>query len=161
MSHQYNISFLLIIVGFFLPLSVVGQLNTYTFEKIDSLQKIDKRKVIVFIHTDWCKYCQTMKNTTLKDNEIAKLLNENFWFATLNAEDKKDIVFNHHTFKYKPTGNNTGVNELAEQLGTIDDKITYPVMCILNEDYEIVFQYNQFLTSAELIKLLNEIIKNK
>jgi thioredoxin-related protein len=136
---------------------VFSQLKTYSFDQIDSLQKVEKRNVIVFIYTDWCKYCQTMKNTTFKDKEITKLLNEDFLFANLNAEEKQDILFNGHTFKYKPTGTNTGIHELAEQLATIDKQVAYPTLCFLNSNYEIIFQYNQFINATDLSNLLTRL----
>lgn len=149
----------LLIAIFFLPLSTFAQLPSYSFAQLDSLQKIEQKNMVVFIHTDWCRYCQSMKNTTFKSKEVIQLLNKKFWFADLNAEEKKDIIFNKHTFKYKPTGNNTGIHELAEQLGTINGKISYPVLCILNTKYEIIFQYDQFLSSTDLLKVLNEGLK--
>lgn len=142
-----------------LPLSVFGQLQSFSFTKLDSLQKTEKKNIVVFIHTDWCRYCQLMKNTTFKDKKVIKLLNEKFWFAYLNGEERQDITFNGHTFKYQPTGSNTGIHELAEQLGSINSKVSYPTLCILNTDYEIIFQYNHFLSSADLLRVLNEVLK--
>lgn len=143
-----------------LPLSIFAQLQSYSFTEIDNLQKTDKKNIVVFIHTDWCKYCQAMKNTTFKDEKVIKLLNENFWFTDLNAEEKQDINFNGHTFKYKPTGNKTGIHELAEQLASINRNVSYPTLCILNTNYEITFQYGGFLSSTNLLKVLNEALKN-
>lgn len=82
----------------FLPLSTFSQLQNYSFSKLDSLQKTTQKNIVIFIHTDWCKFCQSMKNTTFKNKEIIKQLNEKFWFADLNAEEKQDIIFNGHTF---------------------------------------------------------------
>lgn len=136
-----------------------GQVSTHQFEQIDSLQKIQKRNIIVFIHTDWCKYCQAMQNTTFKNENIIHQLNEKFYFIDFNAEEEKSIRFNGHTFKYKPTGPNTGIHELAEQLATIDGKVSYPTICILNSNYEIVFQYNHFLSSKDLLRILSTLQK--
>lgn len=149
----------MLIAVMFLPLLAFSQLQTYSFSQLDSLQKTEKKNIVVFIHTDWCKYCQSMKNTSFKDKEVIQLLNENFLFADLNAEEKQDIIFNGYTFKYKPTGASTGINELAEQLGTVNGKVSYPTLCILNSEHEIIFQYNQFLSSADLLKVLNEVLK--
>lgn len=84
--------------------SVIAQIKTFQFEQIDSLQRIESRNIFVFIHTDWCKYCQAMKYTTFKNDRIINLLNENFYFVDLNAEEKRNIDFNNYTFKFKPTG---------------------------------------------------------
>ena len=76
-----------LIVGILFPLTGFSQIISQSFEKLAGLQKTQNRFVVVFIHTDWCKYCQAIKNTTFKDKEIAALLNQNFWFVDLNAEE--------------------------------------------------------------------------
>ena len=145
---------------FFFGITSTGfsQLKSRTFEEVDSLQQIQKRKIIVFIHTDWCQYCQRMKSTTFKNQEIIQKLNSDFYFIDFNAEEKHDITFQNQTYKFKPTGNNVGVHDLALQLGTINNQITYPVLCILNEKYQIIFQYNNYLDPQDF-KLLLEKLK--
>lgn len=158
MKFTENILFFLIICGSILvPEISIAQIKTFQFEQIDSLQNLEKRNVVIFIHTDWCKYCQTMKNTTLKNDSIISILNKNFYFINLNAEEKRNITFHRHIFKYKPTGNDTGINELVEQLGTIDNKVSYPTLCFLNSDYEIIYQYNQYINSTDLLKILSRL----
>ncbi|MBW1657967.1 thioredoxin family protein [Flavobacterium quisquiliarum] len=150
----------LILFIFFLGISAIGfgQLKSYSFEEIESLQQIQKRKIIVFIHTDWCQFCQRMKTTTFKNKEIIDKLNSDFYFIDFNAEEKRDITFTNQVFKYKPSGNNIGVNELALELGTINNQIVYPVLCVLNEKNEIIFQYSNYLSPNDfkffLVKLL-------
>jgi thioredoxin-related protein len=150
---------LLVFIFFFgITSSVFCQLQNRTFEEIDSLQQIQKRKIIVFIHTDWCQFCQRMKQTTFKNQEIIEKLNSEFYFIDFDAEEKRDITFNKQTFKYQPTGNNVGVHELALQLGTINNQIVYPVLCVLNETNEIILQYSNYLNPADF-KLLLEKLK--
>ena len=121
-----------LIVGILFPLTVFSQIISQSFEQLAGLQKTQNRFVVVFIHTDWCKYCQAMKNTTFKDKEIAALLNQNFWFVDFNAEEKSDINFNGKTYRFRPTGNNTGIHELVEKLTIPDGNTSYPILCILN-----------------------------
>nr|WP_199000173.1 thioredoxin family protein [Flavobacterium sp. ASV13] len=144
---------------FFFGISASGfcQLKRNSFEEIDSLQLIQKRKIIVFIHTNWCQFCQRMKTTTFRDQEIIEKLNSNFYFIDFNAEEKRDITFNNQTFKYKPSGNNVGVHELALQLGTINNQIVYPVLCVLNEKNEIILQYNNYLSPKDFKLLLGKL----
>jgi thioredoxin-related protein len=133
------------------------QLKSITFEEIESLQQIQKRKIIVFIHTDWCQFCQRMKTTTFKNKEIIEKLNSEFYFIDFNAEEKRDISFHNQTFKYKPSGNNVGVHELALELGTINNQIVYPVLCVLNEKNEIILQYNYYLSPKDFNLLLEKL----
>ena len=148
------------ILIFFLGITSTGfcQLKSRKFETIDSLQQIQKRKIIVFIHTDWCQFCQRMKSTTFKNQEIIQKLNSDFYFTDLNAEEKRDISFNNQVFKYQPSGNNVGINELAVQLGTINNQIVYPVLCVLNDKNEIILQYSNYLNATDF-KLLLEKLK--
>ncbi|MTH17949.1 thioredoxin family protein [Flavobacterium sp. LC2016-01] len=149
----------LFLLIFFFGISATGfcQLKSHSFEEIDSLQRIQKRKIIIFIHTDWCQFCQRMKATTFKNQEIIEKLNSDFYFIDFNAEEKREITFNNQTFKYKPSGNNVGVHELALQLGTINNQIAYPVLCVLNEKNEIIFQYNNYLSSKDFKILLEKL----
>ncbi|OUL62480.1 thioredoxin family protein [Flavobacterium sp. AJR] len=146
----------LILFLFFLSITSTGfaQLSSYSFEQIDSLQQIQKRKVIVFIHTDWCKYCQAMKNSTFKNKTIIAQLNAEFYFVDFNAEEKRTIRFNNQTFNYKPNGNSSGVNELAIQLGTVKNQITYPIICVLNPENEIIFQDTSYRNAKDFELIL-------
>jgi thioredoxin-related protein len=151
----------LFLLIFFFGVTSTGfcQLKGRTFEEVDALQQTQKRKIIVFIHTDWCQYCQRMKSTTFKNQEIIEKLNSDFYFVDFNAEEKREITFNNQIFKYKPTGNNVGVHELALQLGTINGQLVYPVLCVLNEEYEIIAQYNSYLKPVDFKLLLEKLQK--
>ena len=131
-----------------------AQLRSVSFEEIDSLQGIEKRKTIVFIQTDWCSFCHAMKNTTFKNEEIIKELNNTFYFVDFNAEEKRTVVFNKTTFQFKPTGNNSGTHELAIALGTINKQLNFPVLCVLNSENEIIFQHSGYLKPKELKLIL-------
>ncbi|MDI5898003.1 thioredoxin family protein [Flavobacterium yafengii] len=131
-----------------------AQLHSVSLKQIDSLQRIEKRKTIVFIQTDWCQFCHAMKNTTFKNEEIIKELNNTFYFVDFNAEEKRAVVFNKTTFQFKPTGNNSGTHELAIALGTINKQLNFPVLCVLNSENEIVFQHSGYLKPKELKLIL-------
>lgn len=149
----------LFILIFFLGITSTGfcQLKSISFEAIDSLQQIQKRKIVVFIHTDWCQFCKRMKSTTFKSQEIIEKLNSDFYFIDLNAEEKRNISFNNQVFKYQPTGNNVGIHELALQLGTMNNQIVYPVLCVLNDKNEIILQYNNYLNATDFKLLLKKL----
>lgn len=138
-----------------IPSKSFAQIRTYQFEDLEKLQQADKRPVLVFIHTDWCKYCITMDNTTFKNKDIIELINNHFYFVKFNAEERRSIKFKNSVFKFKLSGVNTGVHELAEQLGTVDQKISYPTLCFLNYNSDVIFQYPQYINPKELKNTLN------
>ena len=139
--------------------SIIAQkkLSVKSFDQIDSLVKLSSKKIVVFIHTDWCKYCLKMHQTTFKNEEIIKELNQNFLFISFDAETKEAITFNHQQFNYIPNSSDSGIHELAKALATLNKKVSYPTLCILNSKYEIIFQYNQYLNANQLKNILEKI----
>lgn len=138
-----------------------AQLTTYTFEQVDSLSVSQPKPTVVFLHTEWCKYCEVMENTTFKNKELINRLNSNYYFISFDAESKESVKFQNRTFSYKPSGRKTGIHELAEALGRYQNKLSYPTTVVLNTKNEIVFQYPSMLRSKGFLRLLNAIQENE
>lgn len=107
----------------------------YTWEQAAELQKKEKRKVFVDVYTGWCGWCKRMDATTFNNPAVAKILNQNYYAVKLDAEQKADILFQDHVFKYQKTGN-AGYNELATSL--LDNKMSFPTVVFLDEDYKMI-----------------------
>ena len=101
-----------------------AQLNINTFNDLDSLLNNEDRLTVVFIHTDWCKFCHQMESTTFTNDSISHILNEDFYFVKLNAEQKEDIIYQENTFKFVPNGSLGGIHQMATLLGEIDGSIS-------------------------------------
>lgn len=151
-----NWLYILLIFFWAIP-SGFAQLKTYTFEEAEKLSKENPKPFVVFIHTSWCNYCKMMENSTFKNPEIITILNSDFYFISLDAESKNDILFNNHGFQFKPKGPNTGIHELATALATINSQVVYPTVTILQTDYSIAFQKHSFLNAKELLAVLGKI----
>ena len=147
---------LILLIFFWSILPSFAQLKIHTFEEAEKLAKENPKSFVVFIHTSWCNYCKMMENSTFKNDEIIQLLNTDFYFISLDAESKNDIHFNNHAFRFKPKVENTGTHELATALATINSKVVYPTVTILESDFSIVFQKHSFLNSKELLAILEK-----
>lgn len=134
-----------------------AQLKTYSFEEVVQLSKENPKPIVVFTHTNWCKYCKIMEHVTFKDSRIIATLNENFYFVSFDAETKKDIIFNNHTFQFQPNGTNTGIHELAIALATIENQVVYPTLTILESDNSILFQQASFISAKALGRILDKL----
>jgi thioredoxin-related protein len=152
---QQTVLFLLFLI--LATASSSAQLKRHTFEEIEQLSKGKPKPIVVFIHTSWCKYCEMMEHSTFKNPAVIKELNDNFYFISFDAETKKDITFNNHTFRFKPTGTTTGIHELATALATIDNQVVYPTLTVLDPDYSILFQRQSYLKTKDLISILEKI----
>jgi thioredoxin-related protein len=133
-------------------------LNIFTFEEVEEIHQQIPKPILVFLYTDWCKICFVMKKTTFKNRKVIQLLNEKFYFIKLNAEEKQDITFLGKIFTYKPTGINTGMHELAVELGTIKKTIIYPTTIILNTVFEIDAQLTGLYNARKMIDILTAYI---
>ena len=137
--------------------SVFAQLKSYQFEDIEALQKQNEKPVFIFIYTNWCTYCAAMKVKVFNDLKVIELLNKNFYFIWLNAEEERKIIFNKQQFNFEPSGIKAGTNQLAAELATIDKELTFPSFCILNPANEIIYQKRDFTSAKELTIILAKI----
>ena len=162
MHYTKKLLFLFIFFGCFIICAQERKgkevLNIFTFEEVEELHQQIPKPILVFLYTDWCKICFGMKKTTFKNRKVIQLLNEKFYFIKLNAEEKQDITFLGKIFTYKPTGINTGMHELAVELGTIKKTIIYPTTIILNTVFEIDAQLTGLYNARKMIGILTAYI---
>ena len=150
---------LLILAVFLGKLAIFSQsekseLRVFTFKEVEKLQQQKPKPIVAFIYTDWCKICFGMKKNTFKNDTVISILNDKFYFVLLNAEQREDIYFLGKTFVYKPSGSKTGIHELAEELASIDRKISYPTTTILNSNLEIDLQIGTYINSKDMHTIL-------
>ena len=153
--------YIFVILLLFSMVCARAQTYSLTFEELELLRNKEARPIAVFIYTDWCKYCAHMKATTFRDEEVINLLNNKFYFTKLNAEQQSPITFNGFYFGYIPTGNEVGVHQLAKELGTIRDQLSYPTFVVLNPNLEIIFQYDGFMDKETMRFALEKLINYK
>lgn len=148
-----------IVLCFLSSMMAFSQMKSHPLERVEQLQKIEQKNVVVFLHTDWCNYCKAMQSKTFKDKNVQQLLSEKFYFADLNGEEKEEINFAGSVFRFHPTGFKTGYHELAASLGNIEGQVSYPTLVILNPENEIIFQYNGFMSVNQIVGVLQKIEK--
>lgn len=109
-----------------------AKVKWYTWEEAVEASKTEKRKIFVDVYTDWCGWCKEMDRTTFSHPDIAKLLNNDFYAVKLNAEQKENIIFSGHTFKFVSQGRR-GYHELAYEL--LNGRMSYPTVVVLDENF--------------------------
>ena len=155
MIMQRLILVLLLMLSSLGRLSAATLLTKYNAAQLDSLLRTKSRNIVVFLYTDWCRFCRAMEQTTFRNESVINGLNEKFYFVVLNAEEKAEIIFNGQKFNYKPTGANTGVHELGEKIGRVKGQVSYPSVCVLNAHGEIMARHAGFISSTDLLSILN------
>lgn len=125
-----------------------------TFEELNAKLRTDKRPLLVFIATDWCKFCKLQQNTTFADRTLVQELNKDFYCLRLDAEHKQPIRFLNRT--YKSTA--SGYHELAELLAKEGGVVNFPTTLLLDMNLQPYKRFQGYVAAKELrqeIKILS------
>jgi len=85
------VSFLLLSISAFSQGKAKTEIQWLSIEKAEELAKKYDSDMLIFFFRNGCPDCKKMKAETLKNSEIIKLINENFFPVMLNARTK-DIL---------------------------------------------------------------------
>ncbi len=67
-------------------------INWRSYEEGMILSKIEKKKVFLHFYADWCGFCRKMANTTFKDLDLIKYLNENYMPIMVNTDREPETA---------------------------------------------------------------------
>ena len=115
------------------PIGNGATIKWYTWEEAIELNKENPKKIFIDVYTDWCHWCKVMDKNTFTDADVIEYMNEHFYAVKFNAEQREDVQFSDHTFKFIAQGRR-GVHELAYAL--LDGRLSYPSVVYLNEKLE-------------------------
>lgn len=112
------------------PLPATQEIEWLTWQQAQDKMKTAPKKIMIDVYTDWCGWCKRMDATTFQDPKIVQAMNKNFYAVKLDAEQREEIIFDNHSFKFIPFGNK-GHHELAASL--LDNSMSYPSFVVLDE----------------------------
>lgn len=133
MKIRFAILFFLFIAS--LGLNAQQQINWVSWEEATEKNKVEPRKIIVDIYTDWCSWCKKMDVATFQDPAIVSYVNEHYYAIKFDAEEKKEITLNGHTYKFVRSGRR-GYHELAYEITR--GRLKYPSLAFLQEDLKLI-----------------------
>ncbi len=147
-----------IIVAFIvLTISSFGRLNAQkinwmSWEDMIQKQKVEKRKVIIDLYTDWCGWCKRMDKTTFRNPVIVDYINKKYYAVKFNAEQREDVNFDGHIFKFVKQGRR-GYHEFAAAL--TQNNLSYPTYVFLTDDNQILQILAGYQQAKEFDYILN------
>ncbi|TMM32268.1 DUF255 domain-containing protein [Polaribacter aestuariivivens] len=147
-----KIIFFLIIVFVAANIKAQDKVKWLSFEEAIALNKETPKPILIKVFATWCGYCKKMDLETYSNQTIAKIINENFYAIALNGEEKKDIVYKNHTFKYQKSGR-TAYHELAVTL--MNGKLSYPTTIFLNNAEVVIERIPGYLDKESFEKILS------
>lgn len=118
-----------------------------TFEEAIEKSKSEPRKILIDIYTDWCGWCKKMDRDAYENETLAKYISENYYAVKFNAEQREDVVFDGHTFKFRANGSR-GVHELAAAL--TNNKLSYPTTVFMSEELQIIQPVPGYMNASSM-----------
>lgn len=151
-------SFTLVDVDTVTTADETAEMKWYSWEEAVEANKKEKRKIFVDVYTDWCGWCKRMDKSTFSDKEVIDYVNKNFYAVKLDAEQKDDINFQGHTFKWQ-AGGRRGVHQLAGSL--LEGKMSYPSVVYLTGDFERISISPGYKDAKQFLKELTWVADEK
>lgn len=99
------------------------------WDEVQARMKKEPRKVWVDVYTDWCGWCKRMDNTTFKNKEVIKYMNEKFYAVKFNAEKQDSIRFMGNMYYLE-----MGTSQLATEL--MRGQMSYPTFIFMEENFQ-------------------------
>ncbi|MBD3841265.1 MAG: thioredoxin family protein [Campylobacterales bacterium] len=100
--------FLLIFSTIVLGASLAGINIQKDFPTASKISKETKKRLMLFVYSDFCPYCDKMKRKTFTDADVKKFINDNYVFvmekqgsATLPAQFDSDTVPMTYVLSFK------------------------------------------------------------
>ena len=153
---------------FFLSFSAFSQgqekkeIQWLSIEKAEELTEKYKSDMLVFFFRNGCPECKKMKAETLKNPEIVKMINENFFPVMLNARTKDTLEFNgKRYFNQQPIAHGKSFrHDLYHEL-VKDGKhqYVYPYIVIINGKHQVTNYIPGFFPKERLKRSLQKLLK--
>ena len=106
-----------------------------TLEEATAKSKVEKRKILMFLYTDWCKWWKKMESATLSDEKIVAYINQNFYPVKFNAESKEKINFQDKVYSFQSLKPN-GVHGFAVEV--MNGRVSFPTITFFDENWELI-----------------------
>lgn len=139
------------------PCFYLSQMKTGTFSELEVLEKESSKPIVIHIYTDWCAVCKIESYRLNKDEDLVKIMNENFYLINFEAEKNRDkINFQGQEFEYLANGS-SGIHELALALSKNKEQPVYPLWIFLDKNQNLVYYQEGLLTPDKMKEKLLEI----
>lgn len=112
-----------------------SDIHWVSIEEADSIQKVHPEKqILVKFYADWCHPCKIMDQTTLQNDEVVRVINENYIPVSFDGESPNTFVFKDYKYFGVKASNGRYANTFT---GTyLDSWSSYPSFVTINSSGE-------------------------
>ena len=142
--------------------TLYSSINWINTEELDAKMAQSPKKVLILFTKKGCPYCKEMKESTLIDQEIIKLINDNFYAVMLDGKSKDPIIFKGITYVNdhpNPEDAPWRHNLFAELVEPYKGGYYWPSTVFLNPDYSIIKSFPGAQKPPQFKRLLMSILR--
>ena len=129
-----------------------GRVTWLTFEETEKLSKVNKKPILISVHTEWCGWCKKMEVTTFKDPQITSYLNSYFYPIHFDAETSDTISFKGKIYTNPKPNTKRSTHSLAPQL--MGKSISYPTTILMDHNFQNAVVIPGFLSAKDIASFL-------
>ncbi|MEE2700160.1 MAG: thioredoxin fold domain-containing protein [Bacteroidota bacterium] len=141
---------------------VKTEIQWLSIEKAEVLAEKYKSDMLIFFFRDGCPECKRMKAETLKNSEIIKIINENFFPVILDARTKDTLEFNGKKYfnqQPKEHGKSFRHDLYHELVKDGQHQYVYPYIIIINGQHHVTNYLPGFFPKERLKRSLQKLLK--
>lgn len=141
--------------------NISADVNWVSPNEIDALMAKEPKKMMFVFHRPGCPYCKKMKDETLRDPRIIKLLNDNFYAVLFDGRGKDPVHIMGQTFINQNLDPEVKSNhDLHKNLvDPHNGNIYWPSTVFVNENYQKLRSYPGFQPTDQFLRTLQNMIK--
>lgn len=103
--------------------------------------ELEPRKIMLFMEADWCSVCKQMKEEVFPNEEIGRILNDNFYAVRFDIESQSKIRYQGQRISKKAFSKKMGL-------------YATPTFLFMDPDGSVIGNMSGYMDTAELQKLL-------
>lgn len=121
-------------------------------EEAEEAQRLEPKKIFVDVYANWCRWCRLSDSVVFRHSDVARFVNRYFHSVKFDAELQQSARFFGREFhSVHDSGNN--YHELPAYL--LDGNLSYPGFVFADENGEIIYRYNGYLSASNFETLLD------
>ena len=112
-----------------------AQIEWMTWTEAVAAQQKQPKKMLIDVYTDWCGWCKQMDKITFADQEVGRLVGQDFYAVKLNAEQAGELMWKDKTYRLEQNGSRP-VHQLAREL--LGGRLGYPTVVFVDAQSKVI-----------------------
>lgn len=138
MNFLKKVLFVYLIFG---AISLFADQDKIDLDRLFKEQLDSQKHMLVFFHMNYCPYCTRMKNQTLQNEKIRKIIEKDFVFVHINIDEKASVILQNKSYSAKAFSQSLDID-------------FYPTTIFYTQEKELIYTARGYRSVEEFEKIL-------